>query len=147
MILNIIIIIVLINILLVINQEEVKITALEFCNGCLYTVELYSHLSAETFKKLQLKDTLAGEAVEGNDIATLMCDNTFYDTYKLSMKFSCIKILSDYREIFLKTFEGSGNFDEMKSKNKIFQRTKSICVDQIKACKNTMFYDPIINIK
>lgn len=127
--------------------EEVSITAYEYCSGCIYTVESYATLTAEAFEKMQTQNVDAGEAVNGNDLANLMCDDPFFSDFKNYVKYSCIKILDERREQFLNGFAGTGSVDSVVSKKKVYERTRNICVDEVKACRSSMLDDDTVTNK
>lgn len=120
---------------------EVSISAHEYCSGCIYTVESYATLTAEMFEKMQSQDIEAGESVNGNEIANLMCDSPFFSDYKNYVKYSCIKMLDEKRDQFLNGFAGTGSVDSAVSKKKVYERTRNICVDEVKACSPSMLMD------
>ena len=88
------------------SVEEVTIKARDYCYGCMSTVNLYSTLTSNRLRDMQTNRVASGEKVEANDIAKLMCDDQSLVPYKTYIKYSCIKIMDEYRNEFLRYFEG-----------------------------------------
>ena len=95
------------------SVDQVTIKPREYCYGCMSTVNLYSTLTSSWLSDMQAKRVASGEKVEANDIAKLMCDDSALTPYKNYIKYSCIKIMDENRNDFLRHFEGIVMFGAM----------------------------------
>ena len=92
---------------LVTSKDEVSIKAREYCYGCLSTVEAYSSVAATRFATMQKAGVQEGVVVDADELATLLCDDSYFHPLKKYNKYSCIKILDEHRNDFLGEFSGN----------------------------------------
>ena len=114
-------------------NNSATITKWQYCEGCKETVNLFSMVSAAELAKMQKEGKLAKSVLEVQNLVTLICDNEYLTKFQPFIKYSCMKIMDEFRLPFLKQFEGSMSSTMMTQKLDIFERKKNICVDEVKA--------------
>lgn len=141
------------------SRPSVTISKDQFCSGCLFTVQAYAEVSADTLANMQNNKIPAGNILNGMqsclvyiyfttnlfdifiayETAVSICENEKFSMYNSYLKYSCMKILEESQEAFLTEFEGDVSLDSVLSKRLMRDRSMNICHHRVKACRKDIF--------
>eukprot|EP01038_Epipyxis_sp_PR26KG_P004057 gene4057-5800_t len=144
---------VLLLIFLFVRSEEVpnipteKITKWEYCQGCKELVNMYAMLSSSELNRMQQEGKKQSSILEANDLVAGICDRKEFEKFLPFMKYACIKIMEEYRIKFLEYFKGSTTASSMLNKADTFHKKKNICVNEVKACQESVFNVANVSLK
>ena len=108
------------------TAKEVQVKAWEYCEGCKATVELYAILSSDRLKQMQKSGVAQGEVMEAQTLLEGICDNPHFNKYASFIKYSCIKVLEDFRLPFLESFVGKADASSATVLNTVYSRKKEV---------------------
>lgn len=121
------------------EPESVTIKSWEFCEGCKQTVNLFSRIFAQELSDMNKKGVAPFSAFEAGNIINLVCDNSYFEQFVPSVKYSCINLMDKHRVQILEHFTGNASAVTVANKAQVFERKKHICISDAEACKEAHF--------
>lgn len=126
------------------RPPDATITYSQYCLGCKQTVDIYSKYASDEFKKYQIAvGKKEARTLNAFDLLDNLCDHPDMQNYQEFVRFSCLKMMSEYKQEFIKPFQGYTNSELLNNKREVFTKKKSVCVDIVHACKGPEFEDVI----
>jgi len=119
--------------------EKVTIKSWEFCEGCKSTVNLFSKIFAKELGKMQRGGVPSFSSFEAASVVNLICDDEYFNQFVPAVRYSCINIMDNHREQFLRHFTGNASAVTVANKALVFSRKREICINDVAACSEAHF--------
>ncbi len=108
------------------SAETATITSWQYCHGCKETVLYYLQKIYHNLQGMERAGKPSMSFVDANKLVELICDEAYFDHFQPFVKLSCIKILNEGKEQFLKHFAGGSSVQTVLNKAETFRRTVSV---------------------
>ena len=126
------------------NIEELALTREQYCLGCINTIDLYGSVLKEQLLSLYKKKVAEGELIAGNGYIDKLCEHKSLSRSKVQehVRYSCYKVIHQYRRALLDTFQGQTNANTIDAK--IFTAKHFVCQNVTQACPKAFFTSSLI---
>jgi hypothetical protein len=106
--------------------KNATISAWQYCHGCKITVDLYAKQTVSELKKLDKLPKGLKKELDAAHVLDYLCDNIMIDDFDSFAKFSCIKVLDEYRIQVAEQFSGSFTVAALSNKKELYEKKKNV---------------------